>query len=52
MLSPFQVSPLESPYPILPPPASMRGLPHQPTHSYLSALASTETRGSHPSDVR
>jgi hypothetical protein len=29
-----------APYPILPPPASMRMLPHPTTHSYLSALAS------------
>jgi hypothetical protein len=32
MFSPFQVSPLETPYPTLPPPASMRVLLHPPTH--------------------
>ena len=32
MLSPFLVSPMETPYPILPPSASMRVLPHPPTH--------------------
>ena len=39
MLSPFQVSPSEIPYPILPPPASMRVLLQPPTHYYLSILA-------------
>ena len=34
MLSPFLVSPLKIPYPLLPPPAP------QPTHSRLLALAS------------
>ena len=40
MLSPFLVSPLKTPYPILPPPASMRVFPHPPTHSCLTTLAS------------
>ena len=31
MFSPFQVSPLENPYPIPTPPASMRVLPQPPT---------------------
>ena len=39
MLSPFSVSPQETPYPIIPPPASMRVVPHPPTHSYLLAPA-------------
>ena len=39
MLSPFFVSPLQTPYPISPYPASMRVLPHPPTHSSLNALA-------------
>jgi hypothetical protein len=39
MLSPFQVSLLETPYPILIPPASMRVLLHPPTHSRLPILA-------------
>ena len=39
MLSPSQF-PLHKPaFPLLLPPASMRVLPHQPTHSCLSALA-------------
>ena len=42
MLSPFPVSPLlETPYPILPPPASMRVFLHPPTHSHLPALDSS-----------
>jgi hypothetical protein len=36
MFSPFQVSPSETPYPIFPPPASMRVLPHPPTSFYLT----------------
>jgi hypothetical protein len=40
MLSPFQVPPPHrTPYPITPPPASMRVLPHPPIHSCLPALA-------------
>ena len=39
MLFPFPVSPLQVPYLMLPPPASMRVLPYQPTHSCLSSLA-------------
>jgi hypothetical protein len=39
MLSPFQVSPLETLYPILFSPASMIVLPLPPTHSCLPALA-------------
>ena len=35
MLSPFLASPPKTPYPILPPPASMRVLTHWPTHSSL-----------------
>ena len=35
MLSPFPVSPPETGYPIPLPPASMRVLPHLPTHSLL-----------------
>ena len=41
MLSPFSVHPLrETPYPILPPPASMRVFLHPPTHSHLPTLNS------------
>ena len=36
ILSPFPVSPLQTPYTI-PYPVSMRVLPHQPTHSLLIA---------------
>ena len=36
---PFPGLPFRTPYPILPPPASMRVLPHPPTHSHLPALA-------------
>jgi hypothetical protein len=39
MLFPFPVSPPQAPYPLLSPLASMRFLPHLPTHSCLSALA-------------
>ena len=39
MLSPFPVSPPQALYPLLPPSASMRVLPHLPTHSCLSSLA-------------
>ena len=39
MLSPFLVSPLETPCPLLSPPASMRMLTQLPTHSQLPALA-------------
>ena len=39
MLSPFLVSPLQTPNSIPPYPASMRVLPHPPTHSCLTALA-------------
>ena len=39
MLSPFPVSPLQTPYPIVASPASMWVLPHPPTHSHLPALA-------------
>jgi hypothetical protein len=35
MLSPFQASPPETPYPIPPPPASMRVLLYPPTHPLL-----------------
>jgi hypothetical protein len=35
MLSPFLVSPQETPYPIPPPSASMRVFPHQTTHPLL-----------------
>ena len=41
MLSPFPVSPPQVPYPLLPPSASMRVLPHLPTHSCLSSLVFT-----------
>ena len=41
MLSPFPVSPLETPYP-----ASMRVLPHPPTHSHLTGLAFLYTEAS------
>jgi hypothetical protein len=34
MLSPFPGSPLETPYPVPPPPASMRVFPLPPTHYY------------------
>jgi hypothetical protein len=36
MISPFTVFPLETFYPILPPPASMRVLSHPPTHTFLT----------------
>jgi hypothetical protein len=39
MLSPFPISPLQASYPIPPYPASMRRLPHPPTHSHFTALA-------------
>ena len=40
MLSPFPVSPtLRNPLSHPPPPASMRVLPHPPTHSHLIPLA-------------
>jgi hypothetical protein len=39
MLSPFQISLPETPYPIPLPHASIRVLPHLPTHSYLPILA-------------
>ena len=39
MQSPFPVSPLETPYPILPPPASMMLLTYSPTPSCLPILA-------------
>ena len=39
MLSSFLVPP-ETPYPILPPPASMRVFLHPPIHSHLPALSS------------
>ena len=39
MFSPFQVFPPETPYPSLPPLASMRVLPHSPTHFRLPTLA-------------
>jgi len=46
MLSPFLISPPETPYPILPPPASMRVLSHQPIHSLLPlSLAFSYTGG-------
>ena len=43
MLSLFPVSPMETPYLLTPPPASMWVLPHPPTHSHLPALAFTYT---------
>jgi hypothetical protein len=46
MFSPSQVSPSEIPYPISPPPASMRVLPHPPTHSCLPTLAFPHTGSS------
>ena len=39
MVSPFLVAPPETPYPILPLPASMKVFPHPPTHSHLPTLA-------------
>ena len=39
MLSPFPVSSLQTPYPIPPYPASMRVLPHLPSHSCLTTPA-------------
>ena len=39
MLSPFPVSPQETPYPILPLPGFMRVLPHPPTYSHFTALS-------------
>ena len=44
MLSPFLVSPPQTPYPISPPPAPMRVLSHPLTHSHLTALAYPYTR--------
>jgi hypothetical protein len=41
MFSTFQASPLETPYPISPPLASIRVLPHPPIHFFLSALVLT-----------
>jgi hypothetical protein len=38
MLSPFPVCPPQAPYPLLLPRASMRVLPHPPTHSCFSGL--------------
>jgi hypothetical protein len=46
MLSPFPISPLQTPYPISPPPASMRMLPHSPTHSLIPVLAFSYTGAS------
>ena len=43
MFSPFQVSPLETTYPILPLPASMRVLPHPPIHSHGNTPAFSYT---------
>ena len=43
MLSPFLVSPLNTPYPLSPPPASMRMIPLPPTSSHLTVLAFTNT---------
>ena len=45
MLTPFLVPPPEAPYPILPPPASMRVFPHQPTQSLLLALSRHRAKG-------
>ena len=39
MFSPFLVAPSETPYPFPRPSASMRVLPHPPTHSHLPTLA-------------
>ena len=39
MSSPFPVSPPQTPYLLLPNPASIRVLPHLPTHSCLSTIA-------------
>ena len=39
MLYLFTISPLEPPFPIHPPPASMRILPLPPSHSHFTALA-------------
>ena len=39
MLSPFLVSPQKIPYPIPPPPASMRGLPNPLIYSHFLVLA-------------
>ena len=60
MLSPFQVSPPEIPYPIPIPRASMRVLPHPCTHSCLlprhspslGDRAFTEPRASPPVDTQ
>ena len=46
MLSPFLVSPLETPYPIHPLPVSMRVFPHPPNHSHLPVLAFPYIRAS------
>ena len=46
MLSLFLVSPLQTPYPIPNYPASMRVLPHPPTHSSLTTLGFLYTEAS------
>ena len=57
MLSPFLISPPETPYPISPIPASIRVCPQLSTHSYLPTLtlghqAFTEPGNSSPIDAR
>ena len=46
MLSPSLISPLQTTYPIPSYPASMRVLPHPPTHSHLTGLAFLYTEAS------
>ena len=46
MLHPFLVSPQETPYPILPPPTSMRVFAYPPTQACLSTLAFSYTGAS------
>ena len=43
MLSPFLFTPLQTPYSIHPPPASMRKLPHPPTGSHPTPMAFPST---------
>ena len=59
MFSPFQVSSLETPYPILPPPASMRVFHHPPTpilpprySPILGHQTPSSPRASPPTDVQ
>ena len=48
MLSPFQVSPSETPYPIPLLPVSMGVFPHSPTNSHLPAIVILDLDIEHP----